>query len=252
MRKRPFQTFKSRCNSIVDKCIISCLSIKMTTRVLKTVLFMGSARDITAPWGGPSRLGDGILRWVKDELSKRSATLGDETITHEVTIFDPLEVFSPGGALAESGAELKTPHFFFKAGEAPAGMEAMAQAVKAADCFLVVTAEYNHSIPPALSGMMGHFGGSLYKFKPTGIITYSPSPYGGSRAAVALRPFLSELGCLPASKLACFSSVGDTFNGDGSVKDAENRQLKQLPALLEQVEWLAVAFANQREKTGTP
>jgi NAD(P)H-dependent FMN reductase len=95
--------------------------------------------------------------------------------------------------------------------------------------------------------MMGHFGGSLYKFKPAGIITYSPSPYGGARAAVALRPFLSELGCLSASKLACFSMVGDIFNEDGTVKDEESRQLKQLPGMLDQVEWLATACLKQKE-----
>jgi len=223
------------------------------TRTLKTVLFMGSARDITPPWGGPSRLGDGILEWVKSEVSKRSSSLGDiENITHELTVFDPLDVFGEGGALADSGGELKTPHFFFKPGEAPAGMEAMAKAVREADCYLIVTPEYNHSLPPALSGMMGHFGGSLYAYKPSGIITYSPSPYGGARAAVALRPFLSELGCLPVSTLACFSSVGDIFNGDGSVKDEENRQLKQLDKVLDQLEWFAVACANQRDASGVP
>lgn len=226
-----------------------------TRRTLKTVLFMGSARDITPPWGGTSRLGDGILEWVKSEVSKRSSSLGDiEEITHELTVFDPLEVFGEGGALEASGAEIKTPHFFFQRGEAPAGMEAMGEVIKAADCYLVVTPEYNHSLPPALSGMMGHFGGSSYACKPCGIITYSPSPYGGARAAVALRPFLSELGCLPVSKLGCFSAVGDIFHGDGSVKDEEkdNRQLKQLDGVLNQLEWFAVACANQRDASGVP
>ena len=224
----------------------------MTSRVLRTVVFMGSARDITPPWGGESRLGNGILAWVKSELAKRTSQLGDETITHDVTVYDPLEVFGPGGALVESGAELKTPHFFFKQGEAPPAMDAMAQKIRDADCYLIVTAEYNHSLPPALSSMMGHFGGSLYKFKPSGIITYSPSPYGGARAAVALRPFLSELGCISVSKLGCFSMVGDLFNADGSVKDTENRQLKQLSGVLDQVEWLAVACLKQKEICGPP
>lgn len=224
-----------------------------TGRTLKTVLFMGSARNITPPWGGQSRLGDGILEWVKQEITKRSSSLGDiEGITHELTVFDPLEVFGKEGALEESGAEIKSPHFFFKSGEAPAGMQAMADAVKEADCFLIVTPEYNHSLPPSISGMMGHFGGSNYAYKPSGIISYSISPYGGARAAVALRPFLSELGCLPVSKLACFSSVGDIFEGDGTVKDKENRQLKQLDGLMSQLEWFAVALANQRDASGVP
>ena len=228
--------------------------------VLKTVVFMGSARDITPPWGGGSRLGDGILNWVKNKISNRSSKLGcacntddDEVeITHDITVFDPLVVFGKDGALAESGAEMKTPHFFFKEGEAPPKMNEMAATIRAADCYVIVTPEYNHSLPPALSSMMGHFGGSGYAYKPSAIITYSPSPYGGSRCAVALRPFLSELGCLPVSKLACFSTVGDIFNDDGSVKDESNRQLKQLDDLLDQLEWLTIACMNQKKAYGIP
>eukprot|EP00536_Pseudo-nitzschia_multiseries_P008058 jgi/Psemu1/197100/e_gw1.198.25.1 len=222
-------------------------------RTLKTVLFMGSSRDISPPWGGPTRLGDGITEWVKKEISKRTSSLGDiEEITHELTVFDPLEVFGEGGALETSGAAIKTPHFFFKPGDAPEAMNAMAKAINEADCYLIVSPEYNHSVPPALSGMMGNFGGSNYAYKPSGIITYSVSPYGGARAAAALRPLLSELGCLPVSKMACFSSVGEIFHEDGSVKDESSRQLNQLGGLLDQLEWFAIACANQKDASGVP
>ena len=81
---------------------------------------MGSARDITPPWGGTSRLGDGILEWVKKEISKRSSFLSEiKEITHKLTVFDPIKVFGKGGALESSGAESQTPHFFFKPGKAP-------------------------------------------------------------------------------------------------------------------------------------
>lgn len=126
-------------------------------------------------------------------------------------------------------------------------MDAMAEKIREADCFLVVTPEYNHTIPPALTSMMGHFGGSCYAFKPSGIITYSAGPWGGSRVAVALRPFLSELGCLPVSKLAIFPSPDDYLNSDGTVSDPNSRLLKQLPELFSQVEWWAIAASNQRE-----
>jgi chromate reductase, NAD(P)H dehydrogenase (quinone) len=126
-------------------------------------------------------------------------------------------------------------------------MDEMAQTIAAADCFLVVTPEYNHSVPPALSSMMGHFGGSLYANKPSGIITYSAGPFGGTRAAMALRPLLSELGCLPVSKLACFPFPDTYLDSDGVVSDPNNRMLKQLPELLSQLEWWAVAASNQRE-----
>ena len=224
-----------------------------TGRTLKTVLFMGSAKDITPPWGGPSRVGDGITEWVKKEILKRSASLGNgEEITHELTVYDPKEIFGKGGALESSGAEIRTPHFFFKSGEAPAAMEEMAKTIKEADCYLIVSPEYNHSIPPAISGMMGHFGGSCYAYKPSATITYSIGPYAGARTAVALRPFLSELGCLPVSKMGCFSDSGSIFEQDGSLKDENHRQLKQLDGVLTQLEWWAVACANQRETSGVP
>jgi len=223
-----------------------------TDRTLKTVLFMGSAKDISPPWGGPSRLGDGITEWVKKEISKRVSFLGNEEITHELTVYDPKEIFGKGGALESSGAEIRFPHFFHGSGEAPDAMERMAKTIKEADCYLIVTPEYNHTIPPAITGMMGHFGGPYYAFKPSGIITYSIGPFAGARTAVALRPFLSELGCLPASKIACFSESGSIFEQDGTVKDENNRQLKQLDGVLTQVEWWAVACDNQREASGTP
>merc|ERR1711924_537998 len=115
-----------------------------------------------------------------------------------------------------------------------------------ADCYVVVTAEYNHSIPPALSSMLGHFGVSNYANKVSAIVTYSPSPWGGMRCAMALRPLLSELGCLPVSKLAAFPNAGELFNEDGTPTDPEHRMLKQLPAMLGQLEWAAIAFANMR------
>ena len=47
--------------------------------------------------------------------------------------------------------------------------------------------------------MMNQVGCSKYANKVSGSICYSgfPSAAGGARCAVALRPFLSELGCLP-------------------------------------------------------
>ena len=80
---------------------------------------------------------------------------GTETIEHDLTFFDPLEVFGDDGALVTSGAEMKAPYHFHAAGAAPEKMIAMAGVIKAADCFVVVSPEYNHSIPPALSGLMG-------------------------------------------------------------------------------------------------
>lgn len=56
---------------------------------------------------------------------------------------------------------------------------------RAADCYVVVSPEYNHTVPPALAGLMGAFGGSNYIYKPAATVTYSPSPWGGMRCALS-------------------------------------------------------------------
>ena len=173
----------------------------MSATTLKTVIFFGSARNIVAPWGGDARLGDRVLNWVKSTLSNRSASLGSAapsgdasqatttstTITHEVHIIDPLEVFGPNGGLSHSGGELQRPTFFEDPTKLPDSTKKLQEMIKGADCYLIVSPEYNHSIPPALSSVMGHFGGSNYKCKPSGIVTYSPGPFAGMRAAMAIQ-----------------------------------------------------------------
>ena len=49
---------------------------------------------------------------------------------------------------------------------------------------MLVSAEYNCTIPPALT----------YRHKPCSVMTYSMGNFGGCRARVALLPFISELG----------------------------------------------------------
>ncbi len=48
------------------------------------------------------------------------------------------------------------------------------------------------------------------------------------------------------SKLCGLPSVSELLASDGTPKDADHRMLKQLPDLLTQLEWMAVAMKNQR------
>lgn len=170
----------------IHKIVIKNMTSSIT---LRTVIFLGSARNITPPWGGDARLGDRVSNWVKHTLSTRTNTsLGEDTkITHDFYIVDPKEVFGTDGALSYSGGELKAPTFFMDSDKLPDSTKKLQQIIKDADCYLIVSPEYNHTIPPALSSVMGHFGGSLYKCKPSGIVTYSPSPFAGMRAAMAIQ-----------------------------------------------------------------
>ena len=221
---------------------------------LNTVVFMGSARTLTPPWGGDSRLGDRVLQYVLKTIAARTAepvgATPKQTVSHEVTVFDPLTVFGEGGALESCTAAVKEPHFFYKQGTAPPAMDAMRDTIKAADAIIVVTAEYNHSVPPGLLAMFDAFGGSNFSGKPSAIVTYSAGPWGGTRASIAVQPVLHELGCLPVSKMVALPTPQEMLKEDGEPIDASHRMLKQLPDMLKQLEWMSIAMKSQRESCG--
>ena len=70
---------------------------------------------------------------------------------------------------------LSKPLFFYKdQSEAPDWLRKAGEQIKEADAYVIVSAEYNHTMPPALTNMMDHFAMSSYEYKPSGIVTYSP------------------------------------------------------------------------------
>ncbi|XP_014680187.1 PREDICTED: uncharacterized protein LOC106820158 [Priapulus caudatus] len=79
---------------------------------------------------------------------------------------DPLEMKFP--------LLFKPLHFYRDKSEVPEWLRRANQQILDADCYVIVSAEYNHSIPPALSNMIDHFPGSSFSWKPAGIVCYSP------------------------------------------------------------------------------
>eukprot|EP00980_Cylindrotheca_fusiformis_P012953 scaffold3236_cov66-Cylindrotheca_fusiformis.AAC.19 len=234
------------------------MSSSASSVVLKTVIFLGSARNKPAFWGGDARLGDRVVNWVQNVLATRTNTkLGGAeqnlSVSHNVTIVDPLEVFhKDSGALAGiSSGEMNTPTFFMEPEDLPPRTKEMIKTIENADCYLIVSPEYNHTVPPALSSVMGHFAASLYKCKPSGIITYSPGPFGGMRGAMSIIVMCQILGCLPVSKTVGIPTVEDLLELDGTPKNETSLLLtEQMPEMLNQVEWMAMAMKNQRDLAG--
>ena len=56
---------------------------------------------------------------------------------------------------------------------------------------------------------------SLFAFKPSAIVTYSAGQWGGMRAAVNMRTFLAELGCLPVSAMIHLPKAQEIFDEHG-------------------------------------
>jgi NAD(P)H-dependent FMN reductase len=121
------------------------------------------------------RIGIRVARFLVNALTKRG---------HHAPLIDPVEFALP---------LLDRMYKEYQPGEAPPVLERLAGFIKAADGYVIVSAEYNHSIPPALSNLLDHFL-EEYFFKPSAIACYSAGAFGGVRAAMQLRAMLPEMG----------------------------------------------------------
>lgn len=154
----------------------------------------------------------------------------------EVKFIDPMEYQLP---------LLNKMYKEFNHGEAPVLMQELSSILSESDGFLVVTGEYNHSIPPALKNLLDHFQ-SEYLFKPSAIASYSAGPFGGVRAAVHVRAILGELGMPAISSMLPMPGVGNLFNDklvpqNDIVEPSTNR-------FLDEFLWYVEALKKQREK----
>lgn len=184
---------------------------------LRIVVLVGSVRS--------DRQGIKAARFVECALRRRG---------HEVTLVDPVALQLP---------LLDRMYKEYPKGEAPAALETLAAVYRAADAFVVVSGEYNHSIPPALSNLLDHFL-EEYFWRPSAIVCYSTGAFGGVRAAMQLRAMLSELGMPSISSLFPIPKIASAFGDDGRALDpaAERRFAR----FAEELEWYAEALRDRR------
>lgn len=195
---------------------------------MKLLIFLGTVRDSSPP--NPPRLGLRVARACFAQLHQ-----GDIS----VELIDPLDF--------DLGFVFK-PYFSYAQGKAPAQLQSLAGEIAAADGYVMVSPEYNHSLSPALAHLLNHFGSSLFSYKPSAIVTYSAGQWGGVRAAVGMRSFLSELGCLPVSAMIHVPKAHEVLAEDGSFLvsvDAE-RWTNYFARSFAQLTWWAAAAQQQR------
>jgi NAD(P)H-dependent FMN reductase len=136
----------------------------------------------------------------------------------------------------------------YEPGQAPEVLQRLAGLIKGADAFIIVSGEYNHSIPPALSNLLDHFL-EEYFWRPSAIVCYSGGAYGGVRAAMQLRAMLCELGTPSIPSILPVPKVQDAFDEAGRPHDEAWH--KRAGRFLDELEWYANALKVARQ-SGVP
>lgn len=133
-------------------------------------------------------------------------------------------------------------------GAAPESMEAAAETLRNCDGFVVVSGEYNHSMPPGLKNFLDHFQ-KEYFFKPAGIMTYSAGAFGGVRAAVHVRAVLGELGMPTISTMLPVPKVQSAIDENGTPENEKTAE--RFGRFADELLWYARALKTARAD-GTP
>ncbi|MFH8366441.1 NADPH-dependent FMN reductase [Streptomyces sp. NPDC018031] len=186
-----------------------------TTDALRLAVIVGSTRD--------GRFGPTVADW----FAERARIHGDL----EVDVVDLAETPLPDRLSGRPGPE------------AAAALEAVSPRLAAADAFVVITPEYNHSYPASLKNAIDwHF--TEWQAKPVGFVSYGGLS-GGLRAVEHLRPVFSELHAVTVRETVSFHTAWERFGTDGQPleADAANGAAK---TLLDQLTWFGRALRTAR------
>jgi NAD(P)H-dependent FMN reductase len=192
---------------------------------MKVPVLLGSVRS--------ERIGLRVAEYVMRQLRERG---------HEPVLVDALVLDLP--LLDKMYKEIRTQP------EHPLQdkLTGLANLYREADGFLVVSAEYNHSIPPGLSNLLDYFL-EEYFFRPSGIVCYSAGSFGGVRAAMQLRALLGEVGMPSISSILPVPKAHLTLNEEGRslAPNFDQRSAK----FLDEFEWYMRALRAERQN-GVP
>lgn len=182
------------------------------------------------------RLGDRAAKWAMAQLKARG---------HEAVLVDAAALDLP--ILDKMWKEIKqnTPAKYAALREK---LAPVAELYSRADGFCIVSAEYNHSIPPGMSNLIDHFL-EEYFFRPSAIVCYSNRVFGGVRGAMQLRAMLAEVGMPSIPSIQPIPSVGDALSEDGLA--LTEALAERTGRFWDEFEWYMRAFQAERAK-GVP
>jgi len=181
-------------------------------------------------------MGDRAAKWVMAQLKARG---------HKPVLVDAAELKLP--ILDKMWKELKKDDSA-KYAKLREKLAPLAKLYARVDGFCVVTAEYNHSVPPGLTNLIDYFL-EEYFFRPSAIVCYSAGAYGGVRAAMQLRALLAEVGMPTIPSLQPIPSVGTALSAEGVALTQELAE--KSGKFFDEFEWYMRAFSAER-RNGLP
>ncbi|MEU3973365.1 NADPH-dependent FMN reductase [Streptomyces bacillaris] len=189
----------------------------VTPRPLKVAVILGSNRE--------GRFGPVVADWF---LGRAGRYEGIET------------------ELVDVGAARLPDALSFQPGlEEAARVGAVSGRLAAADAFVVVTPEYNHSFPAPLKSLID-WHHTEWQAKPVAFVSYGGRS-GGLRAVEQLRQVFAELHAVSVRETVSFHHAHALFDGDGNHRDPAEAD-GAVKALLDQLVWWGEALREARNR----
>jgi NAD(P)H-dependent FMN reductase len=195
------------------------------TRRSKLAIVIGSVRE--------GRFGPVVASWVREQALAHGG--------FDITLVDLADYDIP---LALPAAP---PKYAGNAYPRPAGMTGLTGALDAADAFILVTPEYNHSYPASLKAAIDwHF--THWAAKPVAFVSYG-GVAGGRHAVLHLENVLTELHAVTIRDGLAFPNYFTAWS-DGQPTDPEAAGYAK--TLLDQLAWWASTLHTARAEHPYP
>ncbi|WP_063048705.1 NADPH-dependent FMN reductase [Nocardia arthritidis] len=192
----------------------------MSNAPLKLAVIIGSVRE--------GRFGPVVATWFSEQAWRHGG--------FEVDVIDLAEAHIPLELPAVPPAMDPNP-------PRPEGMTDLTRGLAAADAFVIVTPDYNRSIPASLKAVIDwHF--TQWDAKAIGFVGYSGAS-GGLLAIEHLRQIFNELNAHTIRHYVSFPRYYLLFDEEGRLREPEE-PAAVATAMLDQLHWWASALAAAR------
>ncbi|MFE7744864.1 NADPH-dependent FMN reductase [Nocardia sp. NPDC057455] len=192
----------------------------MSNAPLKLAVIIGSVRE--------GRFGPVVATWFTEQARRHGV--------FEVDVIDLAESHIPLELPAVPPAMDPNP-------PRPEGMTDLTRRLAAADAFVIVTPDYNRSIPASLKAVIDwHF--TQWDAKAIGFVGYSGAS-GGLLAIEHLRQIFNELNAHTVRHYVSFPRYYLLFDDEGQLREPEE-PAAAATAMLDQLRWWASALVAAR------